>query len=146
MAATEGAARVILIVGGAGGMGRATAARLAGPGVHLALAELDEAGLAAGAGALAAGPARVSTHRLDVRNPAACRAVVDEVARLAERYGAGDPEGYRRALLAKYPQRARARFIQPEEIAATIAWICSPEAAPVSGAAVSLDFAITAGY
>jgi NAD(P)-dependent dehydrogenase (short-subunit alcohol dehydrogenase family) len=255
------AARVVLIVGGAGGMGRATARRLAGPGVHLALADLDEAGLAAAASALAGGTATVSTHRLEVRDPAACRAVVDDVAALAggldvlvnaagvwvegpseaateaewdrtvdvnlkgtfftcaaaiphlaarrgcivnvasdaglvgnagaaiycaskggvvlltkalavelaprgvrvnalcpsdvetpmlafqaDRYGRGDPEGYRRALLEKYPQGSRARFIQPEEVAAAVAWMCSPEAGPLSGAAISLDFAITAGY
>ncbi len=255
------AARVVLIVGGAGGMGRATARRLAGPGVHLALADLDEAGLAAAGAALAGGPAAVSTHPLDVRDPAACRAVVDGVAALAggldvlvnaagvwvegpseaateaewdrtvdvnlkgtfftcaaaiphlaarrgcivnvasdaglvgnagaaiycaskggvvlltkalavelaprgvrvnalcpsdvetpmlafqaDRYGRGDPEGYRRALLEKYPQGDRARFIRPEEVAAAVAWMCSPEAGPLSGAAISLDFAITAGY
>ncbi len=64
----------------------------------------------------------------------------------ADRYGRGDPEGYRRALLEKYPQGSRARFIQPEEVAAAVAWMCSPEAGPLSGAAISLDFAITAGY
>ncbi len=255
------AARVVLIVGGAGGMGRATARRLAGPGVHLALADLDEAGLVAAGAALAGGPAAVSIHPLDVRDPAACRAVVDGVAELAggldvlvnaagvwlegpseaateaewdrtvdvnlkgtfftcaaaiphlaarrgcivnvasdaglvgnagaaiycaskggvvlltkalavelaprgvrvnalcpsdvetpmlafqaDRYGRGDPEGYRRALLEKYPQGDRARFIRPEEVAAAVAWMCSPEAGPLSGAAISLDFAITAGY
>jgi NAD(P)-dependent dehydrogenase (short-subunit alcohol dehydrogenase family) len=64
----------------------------------------------------------------------------------ARDYGGGDPEGYYRALLATYPQRERARFIRPEEVAALIAYLASPEAAPVTGACVAIDFGSTAGY
>jgi NAD(P)-dependent dehydrogenase (short-subunit alcohol dehydrogenase family) len=64
----------------------------------------------------------------------------------ARDYGRGDPEGYLRDLLAKYPQGPRARFIRPEEIAALIAYLASPEAAPVTGACVPIDFGSTAGY
>jgi NAD(P)-dependent dehydrogenase (short-subunit alcohol dehydrogenase family) len=35
----------------------------------------------------------------------------------ATRYGGGDPAGYKAALLAKYPQGERARFVQPTEVA-----------------------------
>lgn len=35
----------------------------------------------------------------------------------AERYGMGNPDGYKRALLKDYPQGKAARFIRPEEVA-----------------------------
>jgi len=63
----------------------------------------------------------------------------------AKTFGGGDPEGYRRKLLAIYPQGAKARFVSPEEIAAFIFFVASPEAAPITGACLSIDFGTTAG-
>ncbi len=64
----------------------------------------------------------------------------------ADTFGKGDPAGYLRGLLAHYPQGERARFIRPEEIAALIAYLASPDAAPITGACISIDFGLTAGY
>lgn len=64
----------------------------------------------------------------------------------AERYGGGDPDGYKAKLLSNYPQQAAARFIRPEEIARMVAFLCEPDAAPITGAALSIDFGVTAGY
>jgi NAD(P)-dependent dehydrogenase (short-subunit alcohol dehydrogenase family) len=64
----------------------------------------------------------------------------------ARDYGGDDPEGYLASLLANYPQRGRARFILPEEIAALIVYLASPEAAPITGACIPIDFGSTAGY
>jgi NAD(P)-dependent dehydrogenase (short-subunit alcohol dehydrogenase family) len=63
----------------------------------------------------------------------------------ARDYGGGDREGYLRALLAGYPQGRRARFIRPEEVAALIAFLASPEAAPITGSCIPIDFGSTAG-
>jgi NAD(P)-dependent dehydrogenase (short-subunit alcohol dehydrogenase family) len=63
----------------------------------------------------------------------------------AERYGGGDPEGYRRRLLSIYPQGERARFVRPEEVAEFVFQIASPKLAPITGAALSMDFGTTAG-
>ena len=63
----------------------------------------------------------------------------------ARNYGRGDREGYLRALLATYPQGDRARFIRPDEIAALIAYLASPEAAPITGSCIPIDFGSTAG-
>ncbi len=60
----------------------------------------------------------------------------------AERYGGGEPEAYYRALLAKYPQGARARFIRADEVAELVFFLCTPAAAAITGA----DFAIDQGY
>jgi NAD(P)-dependent dehydrogenase (short-subunit alcohol dehydrogenase family) len=63
----------------------------------------------------------------------------------AENFGGGYPEGYKRALLAIYPQGERARFATAEEIAAFVFFVASPEAAPITGACLSIDFGTTAG-
>ncbi|MGZ4137921.1 MAG: SDR family NAD(P)-dependent oxidoreductase [Actinomycetota bacterium] len=64
----------------------------------------------------------------------------------ARDFGGDDPKGYLDALLAKYPQGERSRFIRPEEIAALVAYLASPEAAPITGACIPIDFGSTAGY
>lgn len=64
----------------------------------------------------------------------------------AERYGAGDPDGYYARLLAQYPQGAEARFLTPQEVAQNVAFLLSPAAAAITGAAMMLDFGLTAGY
>ncbi|HUL05211.1 MAG TPA: SDR family NAD(P)-dependent oxidoreductase [Candidatus Acidoferrum sp.] len=63
----------------------------------------------------------------------------------ANTFGHGDPEAYKRALLKIYPQGARARFATPAEIAAFVYFVASPEAAPITGACLSIDFGTTAG-
>jgi NAD(P)-dependent dehydrogenase (short-subunit alcohol dehydrogenase family) len=63
----------------------------------------------------------------------------------AQAFGAGDPEGYIAKLRAIYPQGKRQRFARPEEIAAFIIAIASPRLAPITGAALPIDFGTTAG-
>ena len=64
----------------------------------------------------------------------------------AQTYGGGDPAGYFRRLLAGYPQGpARARFISPDEVAGLIHYLAQPEAAPITGALLSIDFGYAAG-
>lgn len=64
----------------------------------------------------------------------------------ANTYGDGDPAGYKRNLLSKYPQGKAARFSRPEEIAAFVYAVTSPELAPLVGACLPIDFGLTAGY
>jgi NAD(P)-dependent dehydrogenase (short-subunit alcohol dehydrogenase family) len=65
--------------------------------------------------------------------------------RQAELFGNGEPRGYLDRLLSRYPQR-EPRFIQPEEVASLIAFLLAAPATPITGAALSMDFGITAGY
>jgi NAD(P)-dependent dehydrogenase (short-subunit alcohol dehydrogenase family) len=63
----------------------------------------------------------------------------------AETFGGGDPEKYLADLLSAYPQKPP-RFIRPDEVAELIAFLCSERATPITGAAISIDFGLTAGY
>ncbi len=64
----------------------------------------------------------------------------------ADTYGEGDPDAYFARLMAHYPQGALARFLTPEEVAQNIVFLLSPAAGGITGAAVMLDFGLTAGY
>jgi NAD(P)-dependent dehydrogenase (short-subunit alcohol dehydrogenase family) len=82
-----------------------------------------------------------------VRVNAVCPGDVDSpmIRYQAETFGGGDPDGYLAELLAAYPQRPP-RFIRPDEVAELIAFLCSDRATPITGAAISIDFGLTAGY
>ena len=64
----------------------------------------------------------------------------------ADTYGNGDPQKYLQNLLRHYPQGEHARFIQCEEVAQQVAFLLSPAAQAVTGAAILMDFGLTAGY
>jgi NAD(P)-dependent dehydrogenase (short-subunit alcohol dehydrogenase family) len=76
--------RTAIVTGGAGGIGRGIALALARRGCHLALCDLDEAGMAETA-RLCGNGVRVSRHRLDVADPKAVAALPEAV--LAEHGG-----------------------------------------------------------
>jgi NAD(P)-dependent dehydrogenase (short-subunit alcohol dehydrogenase family) len=78
--------------------------------------------------------------RANVVSPADVRTPMLEFQ--AQRYGGGDPDAYYRALLEKYPQGTQARFIEPQEVAELVFYLCSAVAASITGA----DFAIDRGY
>lgn len=71
--------KVVALTGAASGIGRALAEELAGQGVALALADVDESGLAVTADRLG-GRTRVTTHVVDVADPAAMRGYAREAA------------------------------------------------------------------
>lgn len=64
----------------------------------------------------------------------------------AERYGNGDPEGYYRNLLSKYPQREQARFVQADEVAELVYFLCQPSAKAITGADMPIDQGVSAGH
>jgi NAD(P)-dependent dehydrogenase (short-subunit alcohol dehydrogenase family) len=66
--------------------------------------------------------------------------------RQAREYGADNPEKYFQELLANYPQKDKARFATVEEIAEAIYFLASPNNGAITGACLSIDFGVTAGY
>ncbi|HEX6624206.1 MAG TPA: SDR family NAD(P)-dependent oxidoreductase, partial [Pyrinomonadaceae bacterium] len=79
--------RTAVITGAAGGIGRAIAVSLARRGCHLALADIDEAGMADTADLVRGDGVRVSRHRLDVADRAA---VADLPAQVAAEHAGAD--------------------------------------------------------
>ena len=71
--------RTAVITGGAGGIGRAIAVSLARRGCHLALADIDEIGMAGTADLVRESGVRVSRHRLNVADRAAVADLPDIV-------------------------------------------------------------------
>jgi NAD(P)-dependent dehydrogenase (short-subunit alcohol dehydrogenase family) len=63
----------------------------------------------------------------------------------ADVYGGGDPDGYFADLLAKYPQGAASRFIEPSEVAEMLWFLAQPTSAAITGAALSIDFGLSSG-
>ncbi|MEP7172281.1 MAG: SDR family oxidoreductase [Aestuariivirga sp.] len=63
----------------------------------------------------------------------------------AQVFGGGDPDAYIAKLRSIYPQGPRQRFAKAAEIAAFIFAIASPRLAPITGAALPIDFGTTAG-
>ncbi len=61
-------------------------------------------------------------------------------------YGGEDQDRYFRSLLAHYPQGEKARFTKPEEVAGAILFLASPSMQAITGACLSIDFGLTAGY
>ena len=83
-----------------------------------------------------------------VRVNALCPSDIDTpmLAYQAERYGEGAPDAYLARLRDHYPQGAASRFLTAPEVAAQVAFLLSPASAGVTGAAVMVDFGLTAGY
>lgn len=63
----------------------------------------------------------------------------------AEAFGQGDASAYLDKLRSLYPQGPRQRFATPAEIARFVLAVASPGLAPITGAALSIDFGTTAG-
>lgn len=83
-----------------------------------------------------------------VRVNSVCPADVDTpmLAGQARDFGGGDQAGYLATLMATLPQGDRARFIRPDEIASVVAFLASPEAAPITGLCMPVEWGVTAGY
>ena len=78
MTAINGSAAAV--TGAASGIGRALAIELAARGCDLAIADRDEAGLAATAAELATSGRKVTTHKVDVSDPAQIQAFAEAAA------------------------------------------------------------------
>jgi NAD(P)-dependent dehydrogenase (short-subunit alcohol dehydrogenase family) len=61
-------------------------------------------------------------------------------------YGDGDRDTYYSSLLTHYPRGEKGRFTQPREVAEAILFLASPRVQAITGACLSIDFGLTAGY
>ena len=71
--------KVVLVTGAAGGIGRASALRLAAEGATVRCADVNDAGATETAEMIIAGGGTAQSASLDVTDPASCEALVNEV-------------------------------------------------------------------
>jgi len=81
-----------------------------------------------------------------VRVNAVCPGDVDTPMLRSQADASPDPELYRARLLAAYPQKEHARFLRAEEIAELVFYLAQPLASGITGANLSIDFGLSAGY
>ena len=77
----------------------------------------------------------------DVATPMLDRAAADYSAKTGKTI-----EEYSEELLKIYPQRPGRRFTRPEEVAQSILFLSSEKVEAITGACLSIDFGLTAGY
>jgi NAD(P)-dependent dehydrogenase (short-subunit alcohol dehydrogenase family) len=75
-----------------------------------------------------------------------CDVETPMLAKACDEFGSGDRETYYKSLLSHYPQGEKSRFTQPREVAEAIAFLASPSVQAITGACLSVDFGLTAGY
>lgn len=80
-----------------------------------------------------------------VRVNAVCPGDTDTPMLRGQAEASGNPPAYLQKLLSGYPQGPAARFIRPDEVAALCWFLAQDEAAPVTGANLSIDFGLSAG-
>lgn len=61
--------------------------------------------------------------------------LVDSIAKIVEKTGRSEADA-RKSLAASNPQ---GRFVQPDEVAASVVWLCGPGAGSVTGQAISIS-------
>jgi len=88
----------------------------------------------------------LAPHGVRVNSICPCDVDTPMLAGQARDYGGGDEAAYFGSLLAHLPQGDRARFITPDEIAAAVWFLASPEAAPINGVTLPIEWGVTAGY
>lgn len=88
----------------------------------------------------------LAPHGVRVNSICPCDVDTPMLAGQARDFGARDEEGYLRKLLVRLPQGERSRFITPEEVAASVWFLASKEAAPISGVTLPIEWGVSAGY
>jgi NAD(P)-dependent dehydrogenase (short-subunit alcohol dehydrogenase family) len=77
----------------------------------------------------------------DVSTPMLDRAAINYISE-----NGGTVEEYTEELLKAYPERPGRRFTRPEEVAQSILFLSSSKVEAITGACLSIDFGLTAGY
>jgi NAD(P)-dependent dehydrogenase (short-subunit alcohol dehydrogenase family) len=90
----------------------------------------------------------VELARKNIRVNAVCPGDVATpmLDRAVEEHGGGQNDKYIEQLLEIYPERPGRRFTKPEEVARSILFLASGSVEAITGACLSIDFGLTAGY
>ena len=105
--------------------------------VHYGMTKTAQVAVARGIAESCAGTA-VTVNSV-LAGPTASEGVTTFVATLAKKQGTTPQEFEKQFFRDVRPSSLLKRFIQPEEVAAVVVFVCSPEAAAINGAAVRAD-------
>ncbi|WP_345041122.1 SDR family NAD(P)-dependent oxidoreductase [Georgenia daeguensis] len=129
---TAASSRTVLVTGGAGGLGRAFALGLAGPGTTVAVADVDAAGAEVTAALVREQGGQAAAVEVDVTSPASTEAMAAEVARL----GGGIDVLVNNAAIYAGITRSPFEEIDPDEWDRVMAvnlkgpWLCARACSP----------------
>jgi NAD(P)-dependent dehydrogenase (short-subunit alcohol dehydrogenase family) len=105
--------------------------------VHYGMTKTAQVAVARGIAESCAGTAVTANSVL--AGPTASEGVIDFVAALAKEQGTTPQEFEKQFFRDVRPSSLLKRFIQPEEVAAVVVFVCSQEASAVNGAALRAD-------
>jgi NAD(P)-dependent dehydrogenase (short-subunit alcohol dehydrogenase family) len=105
--------------------------------VHYGVTKTAQVALARGIAETCAGTA-VTVNSV-LAGPTASEGVVTFVAALAKEQGITPQEFEKQFFRDVRPSSLLKRFIKPEEVAALVVFVCSPEASAINGAALRAD-------
>jgi NAD(P)-dependent dehydrogenase (short-subunit alcohol dehydrogenase family) len=105
--------------------------------VHYGMTKTAQVSIARGIAESCAGT-RVTVNSV-LAGPTASEGVTTFVATLAKEQGTTPQEFEKQFFRDVRPSSLLKRFIQPEEVAAVVVFVCSPEAAAINGAALRAD-------
>jgi NAD(P)-dependent dehydrogenase (short-subunit alcohol dehydrogenase family) len=105
--------------------------------VHYGMTKTAQVAVARGIAESCAGTA-VTVNSV-LAGPTASEGVTTFVATLAKEQGTTPQEFEKQFFRDVRPSSLLKRFIQPEEVAAVVVFVCSPEAAAINGAALRAD-------
>jgi NAD(P)-dependent dehydrogenase (short-subunit alcohol dehydrogenase family) len=105
--------------------------------VHYGMTKTAQVAVARGIAETCAGTA-VTVNSV-LAGPTASEGVVNFVATLAKEQGTTPQEFEKQFFRDVRPSSLLKRFIEPEEVAALVIFVCSPEAAAINGAALRAD-------
>jgi NAD(P)-dependent dehydrogenase (short-subunit alcohol dehydrogenase family) len=135
------AGKVVVVTGGAAGIGRATAVAFTRQGASVVIGDIDGAGAKEIAASIRDNGGEASSVRVDVTNSAEVQRMI---ASTVDRYDGLDYAFNNAGFVGSTAGIALGRWCEPEEVANVVVFLCSDWAFHVTGHVMPIDGGWTA--